>query len=306
MSSQRCRQISLTLLIIFVLLALVFYELPYKKNIYWMLYPRLGNNSLGRIFSHTSRTDRVLCVILTVESHKDNIAAVNSTWVKRCDRHMFIMANKDNAEKASLRHDILTVKSPENKARLKDKMRLAIQFVHSNCMDEFDWLLKADDDTYVIMDNLKNLLQHTERNQSSKLFMGLRLKPRVKMGVMSGGAGYVMNKEALRLLVESSFTNKTCSTHWQEDVHIAKCLEDINVTIVNSLDETGRQKFHAEPLERYLHPPHPMWLVNAMHGRVKFGPDCCSQFPISFHHLTPGQIKLYEQLIYKTKVLHVD
>ncbi|QQP41194.1 Uncharacterized protein FKW44_015482 [Caligus rogercresseyi] len=55
--------------------------------------------------------------------------------------------------------------------------------------------MKADDDTYVIVENLRYLLQNY--SSSDPLHFGCRFKPFTKSGYMSGGAGYVLSREAL-------------------------------------------------------------------------------------------------------------
>ena len=47
--------------------------------------------------------------------------------------------------------------------------------------------MKADDDTYVVVDNLRAVLR--ERDPTVAEYMGCRFKPYMKQGYMSGGAG---------------------------------------------------------------------------------------------------------------------
>ena len=57
----------------------------------------------------------------------------------------------------------------------------------SNFSDQADWFMKADDDTYVIVENLRYMLQ--PYNSSQPIYFGCKFKPYVKQGYMSGGAG---------------------------------------------------------------------------------------------------------------------
>ena len=65
--------------------------------------------------------------------------------------------------------------------------------------DEADWFLKSDDDSYIIMENLRSFLR--SHNPLDPLQFGCKLIQIVPKGYMSGGAGYVLSKEALKRFV---------------------------------------------------------------------------------------------------------
>ena len=49
--------------------------------------------------------------------------------------------------------------------------------------------MKADDDTYVVMENLRSVL--SMYNSSVPIYFGTKFKPIVKQGYMSGGSGKI-------------------------------------------------------------------------------------------------------------------
>jgi len=56
--------------------------------------------------------------------------------------------------------------------------------------------MKADDDSYIIMENLRLFL--STQNTSAPNWYGLRYKPYTPLGYYAGGSGYILGKEALR------------------------------------------------------------------------------------------------------------
>ena len=63
---------------------------------------------------------------------------------------------------------------------------------------------QADDDTYVIVENLRYFL--SGENTSEPIFFGHHFKTIVKQGYYSGGGGYVLSKEALKRFGEKGQT----------------------------------------------------------------------------------------------------
>ena len=94
----------------------------------------------------------------------------------------------------------------DDRTRLWQKSREAFKYVYKHYRDQADWFLKADDDTFVVMENLKYFLR--DHQPSKPIYFGYRLqnKDLIKLpdkpstnnkSFASGGAGYVLSKEAL-------------------------------------------------------------------------------------------------------------
>lgn len=179
------------------------------------------------------------------------VAAVNATWARRCDRHFYVLKTE---EKAS---DIINTPFEETRNNIVHKIKFALTHIQVNHNGEFDWLIKADDDTYVIIENLKFLLQ----KHDSKLpgYLGFHFNKFVASGYMSGGAGYVISNSGLQRLVNFGFYQEKCPVvpnvedpENSEDIEIGRCLNKTGVPVINSLDEEGKERFHPYPVQKHL------------------------------------------------------
>ena len=145
----------------------------------------------------------------------------------------------------------------EGRDNLWTKTRAAFQYIYDHHFDDADWFLKADDDTYVIVENLRHLLQ--DHDPVTPVYFGRRFKAYVPQGYMSGGAGYVLSKEALRRFVKTSLKDKTRCPEMAgpgsaEDVELGHCLQAVGVSVGDSRDSLGRETFHPFQPEDHLIP----------------------------------------------------
>lgn len=131
--------------------------------------------------SNNASSPRVLCLILTSPKSLLTLAkAVNNTWAPRCTGYYFITEYDSN----SLRPDQLEfarqlpIAPIDNITagfdHLTQKSTLAFLFAYENHFDDFDWFLKADDDTYLFVDHLQTFL--SDKNTSDPVTYGYNFK----------------------------------------------------------------------------------------------------------------------------------
>lgn len=240
---------------------------------------------------------KVLCWIMTQpKNHKTKAQHVKATWGRRCNKLLFMSSKSDT--------DLPTIKLnvTEGRDKLWAKTKNSFDYVYRNHYQEYDWFVKADDDTYMIMENLRFLLK--DFNSSDPLYFGRKFKPYVHQGYMSGGAGYVLSREAVRRMVEDGLKDRTlCRSDagGAEDVEIGRCLEHLDVKAGDSRDEEGRKRFFPFVPEHHLipgHIPKDSWYWKYQYYEEEEGIGCCSDYAISFHYVTPKQMYVLEYLIY--------
>ena len=67
--------------------------------------------------------------------------------------------------------------------------------------------VQADDDTFVVVENLRYMVRNYD--PSGPIWFGCKYRPYVENGYMSGGAGYVLSREALDRFVQNGLADNT-------------------------------------------------------------------------------------------------
>lgn len=139
----------------------------------------------------------------------------------------------------------------ENYSQLTDKIFGAYKYVQKH-YGNYEWYLKADDDTFIFTDNLKIFLKN--KNYSEPITFGHNWNIKVKGGYESGGAGYVLSSEAMHRLGEVLNRNISfCTNTGVEDIDTADCLRKLNVKSIRSVDKMNKQLFHPFSLKSESH-----------------------------------------------------
>ncbi|CAG9769859.1 unnamed protein product [Ceutorhynchus assimilis] len=263
-----------------------------------------SNNDTHHRMLDTSMADemfqkvRILCWIMTgPANHFKKAIHVKATWGKRCNKLIFMSSEADPL----LPSVALPVR--EDRPHLWGKTKEAMKYVYNRYYDQYDWFFKADDDTYTVMENMRYMLYYA--NSSDPIYYGCRMKsPPNNMDFMSGGAGYILSKEALRRFVEDALPNRhICRSKdtGDEDVEISKCLQAVGVELGDSLDNENRNRFTPVFVNDMLIPGilnDVKWFTDMMYHPYNMGLTCCSDNLISTHYVTPHQMYLLEYLIY--------
>ncbi|XP_001191962.3 glycoprotein-N-acetylgalactosamine 3-beta-galactosyltransferase 1 [Strongylocentrotus purpuratus] len=262
------------------------------------------------------RKVRLLCWVLTSpKTLKTKATMVARTWAKKCSQTLFMSSQKST----SFPGNVIGLEVAEGRNALWNKTRMSLEYIYTQHFNDADWFFKADDDTYVVVENLMAFL--SRQDPSEPVFFGFSFNKTLpyfkvesrQMDYMSGGAGYAMSREALRRFVEVGLQDRTgqCpDSHldWPEDLCLGMCMESLGVRSKDHRDRYGRFRF----LPIYLHyflddGMSPLtWLHEYSKYNITRGQDCCSESLISIHYVNPGDMLVYDFLIHNVKVGLLD
>ncbi|XP_047740102.1 LOW QUALITY PROTEIN: glycoprotein-N-acetylgalactosamine 3-beta-galactosyltransferase 1-like, partial [Hyalella azteca] len=197
------------------------------------------------------RQVKVLVWVMTQpKNHKTKATSVRDTWGKRVDKLLF-MSSKEDDSLPSVKLNVT-----ERYDHLWGKTKEAFKYVHQRYIEDYDWFMKTDDDTFVVVENLRYMLSlyMTE----TPIYFGCKLKKFFPQGYMNGGGGYVLSRGAVKKFVEEALNKpKKCKATEEkgaEDVEIGKCLTSVGVLAGDSRDERGRGRFFPYPPSHHLVP----------------------------------------------------
>ena len=213
---------------------------------------------------------RVLCWIMTSEGNLDKKAIhVKQTWGKRCNILLFASDSKNST------FGTIDIKVTKGYEHLTQKTMVTFDYVYKHYMNDADWFMKCDDDTYVIVENLRYFL--SGEDPKAPKYFGHHFRPIVYGGYTSGGGGYVLSKEALRRYGTRDPAKKQCKKDGgAEDVEMGKCLSRLGVTVGDSRDALNRSRFHCLRPGAHIVGNYPRWYKQYdMHGAPKVSNRTC-------------------------------
>ncbi|CAJ0578183.1 unnamed protein product, partial [Mesorhabditis spiculigera] len=260
---------------------------------------------------------KIFCMINSIPGHQSRRKAVNDTWVKHCDGHIYVSTKLDDTKEPA--SEFWTFNFTEKHAInshiwIWDRLRASIRRLEKEKGNEYDWFLKADDDTFAVIENLKEALKGL--NPDEPLYMGAMLKymdqslakrPRDFI-YPSGGSGYVLSRGGLKKFVEviNESNGEKCrnTTYLHEDTEVGWCLQSAKVAVLDSVDLDGKHRMLPIDVMDIIHPTRAEshsdrgWARQSLVKTLAAGPDCCSPHIITIHYVSDMLMYTYYYLVY--------
>lgn len=281
---------------------------------------------------------RILCFVNTISVHHASRAqAVADTWGQRCDKLLFFSnasatitvgsAASGNAQS----FEVVPLDVIADHNHLWQKHKATLEYVYRHYRHDFDWFYKADDDAYVIVENLRQYLRRPEilnAFEQEPMQMGHRFNLTQELvsyyivdDVLeaewrahwerwvfnSGGPGYAMNRRYLDKIV-SILPDKHClsddySEMLPDDASISFCMMWYGVFPWDTRDVRGRERWHADRPKGvfYTNPDDPEYWYVQYHehiGGVRWKAESAAPDSVAFHYISPPLMYYMERQLY--------
>jgi len=278
-----------------------------REHIGWEGY-RLLNEQVV-VQSSVGPSPRILCTIYTISTEHIKLNAIRQTWGPKCDGFMAA----SNATDRELGAVSIPHWGEESYRGVWQKVRSIWAYIHKTYIDDYDFFYIGGDDYYLLVDNLRRYLtsdeilkKHGGEGWPDPLYLGHRIFEIVgETQSNHGGSGYVLNRAALRVLVEKAFMLDECMPYrWKhsEDKYVGACLRKFGILPRDTCDKNGLQRFNiftprmhaAGTLQGYS-----FWYKNtAQRKKWKFGLDSVSPQSVAFHYVSPNLMKQIHAVLY--------
>lgn len=156
---------------------------------------------------------RIFCGIYTMEkNHRTNVLATRNTWAKHCDGFIAFSTAEDLAiPSINISHE-----GDESYDNMWQKSRSIWKYIYSHLSGHYDYYLLGGDDMFYIINNLRFYLNSAEMVEAQRthegLYVGRIFQPPKQEIFNSGGAGYLVDSKALKILGENLDSPK-CFPH---------------------------------------------------------------------------------------------
>jgi hypothetical protein len=273
---------------------------PYTPPTYIITIPEPNGVSKGKI----------LCGVYSYHKMDFRIQSISETWGWRCDGFLPISTYTiDDPAIPGYGSVDVPHYGPEKYGNMWQKTRSILTYMYDNYFDDYEYFYLVGDDTHLIVENLRRYLYTVEQTHdvaTTPIFIGVPFMHQSELLYNDGGAGYVLNRVALKRLVLEAFPKCYAETQSSaEDVYVARCLKSIDIDPLHTVDAQGRQRFIGTPPryvgsytgKRGFYKP-----IYAEWGRKygwKIGVDIVSEAMITFHKFrTVEQMKRHHAIIY--------
>ncbi|CEF65409.1 Glycoprotein-N-acetylgalactosamine 3-beta-galactosyltransferase 1 [Strongyloides ratti] len=283
----------------------------------------IGISSEVKINVKRTEYPKILCVIFSHPTKETStLNHIIRTWLAHCDKALFITTTgekfHDKGEGGKkMRIEVIKISSEGGRMDILRKTIKSFKIIYSKFFNnttkqEYDWLLKVNDNSFVVIENLKKFLKNKNKNENiyygyNSNFNKINKKKLLNKKYISGGSGYVISKNGIKNIFENKKNFlENCNekiVNGYEDIIIGICFKKLGIKGGNSRDENGFETFLPPVVKKKynLNLLKHEEMFNLFPGN-KYECQRMSQYPISFHNIVSENFYILNYIFYKSKV----
>ncbi|KAG5667528.1 hypothetical protein PVAND_015507 [Polypedilum vanderplanki] len=251
---------------------------------------------------------RILCWVFThPDNHKKKVPHVKATWGHKCTKLLFMSTQVDPNNS-----DIIALPIENGRPHLWNKTKLAMKYVYEHHRNDAEWFMRADDDNFILMENLRYTLAQYRPQMS--LYIGHRFAvnmQNVKEGYMAGG-GHIFSKKALEKFVTKIEPKAELCPQGDgeaDDLLVGVCLKKFAI-FIDARDRKNQKQIFPVGVEEHMHnrgQDMNYWYWKNLWRKVyQGGLDCCSDLYIGAHYVSPREMFMLEYLVYNVHPFGIE
>ncbi|CEF61827.1 Glycoprotein-N-acetylgalactosamine 3-beta-galactosyltransferase 1 [Strongyloides ratti] len=244
----------------------------------------------------------LFCFTVTNEKyHEDKVIAINNTWIQRCDHGEIYTESKNNLESNIPFTDLFKYLSKEFNHPFWRTI-ISLQYSYTKVSNKFNWYLKISDDTYIMVENLKNILRKYDSNKAYYIVLLSNVYLNEKEG------SYVFSRKAMEIFTKKLHQNDSlCPYNSNEIIGIIECMKNIGVERLTKVvkDSKGRGRSRDWNVKMGLHFRKEENKIRNYKNSFTKKRDGFPNFDndlISLHHLTPSEMLTIDIFLYHIKI----
>ena len=309
-------------------------ELPYqdwlkKQGLQSKPFPEedlsYGNKVIETEAQFLAKKVKVLCLILS--KGKNKASSVKETWGRHCNHILFYGSYVD----AKIPVHRLSSLEPSHVSFCKILLQIFKDDVNETA-SQHDWLLIAQDSSYVIVENVRKLVAPLD--SKDKLYLGRPVKQHSKPAFNALDSVILLSKGSIDFILDNFFLNSSScqKSHFFEEgvnrtVEVSRSFEvslsimlnprlfyqenetssfnHSSLSVSDTRDDRNRSRFLPFNPQMHVIPDSisvfsPFYRHNILESGE--GLDCCSDSAISFGLLSPSRMYLLEYFLYHLNV----
>jgi hypothetical protein len=213
----------------------------------WSIFHTLlydgDDDSINEYVEEVQKLPLIFCFVLSASNrHLTSSRAIAYTWGKRCDRFYFVTRLQNTSFDLMMLDEFENITDISSNTINEHTLNVLSYLQNKELFFSYQWFLRATDDSFVVMPNLRRLINQIEITEHDRplVYVGDVEQMYKKYDISTSGSVMLFNRNALNRFVASPFENdeqnlelenRRCSTKMIYDHELVTCMRRIGINI---------------------------------------------------------------------------